>query len=87
MSKEKSEVWNFFLRKGNNSASCKICGKQIKTGGGTTNLKNHLIHKHPSCPAANQAKKQKTNTAMRVDTDAASSSSAPSPQVKLDYYN
>lgn len=43
----KSAVWEHFDRKENNSAKCRHCGIQIKTSGNTTNLKNHLEHKHP----------------------------------------
>lgn len=50
MSKQKtsSDVWEFFTKKGSGISICNLCGKNYKTGGGTTNLKNHLYHKHPS---------------------------------------
>ncbi|KAL1493953.1 hypothetical protein ABEB36_009632 [Hypothenemus hampei] len=45
---KKSNVWKFFTVQGNNNCICNLCGRSYKTGGGTTNLKNHLIHKHPT---------------------------------------
>lgn len=42
----KSDVWDYFSKKSNNTAACNLCGKMYKMGGGTTNLKNHLSHKH-----------------------------------------
>lgn len=45
-SKNKSEVWKYFSRKTNGLCICNLCSKTYKTGGGTTNLKNHLTHKH-----------------------------------------
>lgn len=47
--KKKSEIWEFFTKNGSDTCICNLCGKLYKTGGGTTNLKNHLLHKHPSC--------------------------------------
>lgn len=44
---KKSEIWKFFTRKGNGICQCNLCGKNYKTGGGTTNMKNHIKHKHP----------------------------------------
>ncbi|KAL1488535.1 hypothetical protein ABEB36_014999 [Hypothenemus hampei] len=44
-----SDVWDFFIKKGKDICQCNLCGKIYKTGGGTTNLKNHLARKHPSC--------------------------------------
>lgn len=61
----KSEVWNFFNKKGDGICACSLCGRTYKTGGGTTNLKNHLLHKHASCLqegkilGLNSAKKRK----------------------------
>ncbi|KAL1516523.1 hypothetical protein ABEB36_000430 [Hypothenemus hampei] len=41
-----SNVWNYFI-KCNGGGECKICGKQVKSCGNTTNLANHLHRKHP----------------------------------------
>lgn len=46
---KKSDVWDFFTKKTDtdkNNATCNLCGQNYKMGGGTTNLKNHLMHKH-----------------------------------------
>lgn len=47
MVSKRSQVWDFFTKKDDCSASCSLCGQSYKMGGGTTNLRNHLIHKHP----------------------------------------
>lgn len=41
--------FGFFFTKtkdNNNCATCNLCGQTYKMGGVTTNLKNHIIHKH-----------------------------------------
>ena len=43
----KSEVWEFFVKK-DKSALCKICNKEYAYHGGTSNLRDHLTHVHPS---------------------------------------
>ncbi|CAG9830093.1 unnamed protein product [Diabrotica balteata] len=43
----KSFVWNLFSKRSTNEAQCSICLKILKTGGGTTNLRQHLKNKHP----------------------------------------
>ena len=43
----KSEVWEFFVKK-DKSALCKICNKEYAYHGRTSNLRDHLIHVHPS---------------------------------------
>ena len=43
-----SIVWRFFIKSGDGS-TCKICNREVKSGGkggGTTNLKNHLLRNH-----------------------------------------
>lgn len=47
-SKSKSRVWLYFRKNSEKSATCKICNKELKTSGNTTNLKTHLdrIHKN-----------------------------------------
>lgn len=42
-----SDVWRYFDKINKIEAKCKLCLKTLKTGGGTTNLKNHLKMKHP----------------------------------------
>lgn len=38
----KSDVWKSFTKLSNNEASCNICGREIKTSGNTSNMRNHL---------------------------------------------
>lgn len=48
MPKIKTSVWRFFIKSGD-GAICKICNREVKSGGeggGTTNLKNHLQRNH-----------------------------------------
>lgn len=82
--KAKSDVWNFFTKKDSDSCMCNLCGKTYKTGGGTTNLKNHLTHKHPSCKNTTKnkslstiitlpAKKSKKSTVEMEDENEANS--------------
>jgi hypothetical protein len=42
---KKSSTWKFFIS-GEGSATCKICHVNVKTGGNTTNLMNHLKRNH-----------------------------------------
>jgi len=44
-SKTKSIVWKYFVRT-EIGGTCKMCQTEIKTGGNTTNLRNHLKRKH-----------------------------------------
>ena len=47
-SKKRSIIWNYFKKLDPNQAVCNICKKNIKSCGGTTNLKQHLIRIHPT---------------------------------------
>lgn len=48
-SSKTSKVWLYFHRPIDGEAKCKLCvNKSYKTGGGTSNLRNHLRNKHPS---------------------------------------
>ncbi|XP_024877332.1 protein PF14_0175-like [Temnothorax curvispinosus] len=38
-------VWDYFIRT-ENGGFCKLCGQTVKSGGNTTNLKNHINRKH-----------------------------------------
>ncbi|KAL1487931.1 hypothetical protein ABEB36_015316 [Hypothenemus hampei] len=40
-----SNVWDCYIKIGG-GGQCKLCGKEIKSCGNTTNLRNHLIRKH-----------------------------------------
>lgn len=44
-SKTKSIVWKYFVRT-EVGGKCRMCQIEVKTGGNTTNLKNHLKRKH-----------------------------------------
>lgn len=45
--KKKSAIWNYFKRCDNNKeATCKLCNKNLKTSGNTTNLRGHIEKKH-----------------------------------------
>lgn len=69
--KNKSEVWNFFSRKGNGMCICNLCSKAYKTGGGKTNLKNHLMHKHTLCfnKALNLSKSNEPSSTKRIQEE------------------
>ncbi|XP_041451349.1 zinc finger BED domain-containing protein 4-like [Drosophila obscura] len=46
--KSASEVWKHFEKcKNKMFAKCRLCGKEYKTSGNTTNLSDHLKHVHP----------------------------------------
>ena len=43
-----SDVWKHFTKYDSQpKAMCSLCGKGIAYHGGTTNLRNHLLYKHP----------------------------------------
>ena len=43
-----SDVWKHFTKYDDQpKAMCSLCGKRITYRGGTTNLINHLLYKHP----------------------------------------
>ena len=37
-------------------ANCRVCSEWIATGGGTTNLRNHIRRKHPLHPVISEDK-------------------------------
>lgn len=43
----RSSLWNIFV-KTSSGGRCKLCGHEVKTCGNTTNLKKHLIRRHPN---------------------------------------
>lgn len=45
---DKSEVWNFFVRKDCETVTCRVCRKDIKYLGSTSNMKAHLRCKNHS---------------------------------------
>lgn len=38
----KSNLWKFFEKRNSNFALCKVCLKEIKTSGNTSNMAKHL---------------------------------------------
>ncbi|XP_028025324.1 zinc finger BED domain-containing protein 1-like isoform X2 [Bombyx mandarina] len=46
----KSDIWNHFIKKdlGALGGTCKYCHQEVKTKGNTTNLRNHLLRRHPT---------------------------------------
>lgn len=59
-SKSKRIVWKYFIRT-DTDGKCKLCQMIVKTGGNTTNLKNHLKRKHETLNQSDKEnnKKQK----------------------------
>jgi hypothetical protein len=41
-----SVVWKYFHKSGDGSTTCKLCGKQLKTSGNTSNLLGHITRLH-----------------------------------------
>lgn len=52
----KSDLWNHFIKK-ELSGVCKYCHIEVKTKGNTTNLRNHLLRRHPTIKTVSQKKK------------------------------
>ncbi|XP_030752727.1 zinc finger BED domain-containing protein 4-like isoform X2 [Sitophilus oryzae] len=48
----KSDTWKHFVKKGS-SGICKHCHIEVKTCGNTTNLRNHLLRRHPTIKTIN----------------------------------
>ena len=44
--RDRSYVWQDFIKIDQNSATCNLCNKVVQTKGNTTNLKNHLARAH-----------------------------------------
>lgn len=51
----KSDTWYHFVKKGS-SGVCKYCHVEVKTCGNTTNLRNHLLRRHPCIKSVSQRK-------------------------------
>ena len=48
MEARSTDVWKHFTKSvGQPKAMCSLCGKVIAYRGGTTNLRNRLLYKHP----------------------------------------
>lgn len=74
----KSAVWEHFEKEPNNCAKCRHCGVKIKTSGNTTNLKNHLEHKHPKIGSKRPAQKDTEIVEAKQQKPSSSSSCAVS---------
>ncbi|KAG8237098.1 hypothetical protein J437_LFUL015465 [Ladona fulva] len=44
----KSRVWNYFSKKDKKVAVCDLCHREINTHGTTSNLMDHIKHRHPT---------------------------------------
>ncbi|XP_036320331.1 zinc finger BED domain-containing protein 4-like [Rhagoletis pomonella] len=64
--KLKSRIWNYFTKIGDREAVCKICNKNLKTPGNTTNLRGHLDKVHSQQWENSEVPSKKTK---RVITD------------------
>ncbi|XP_063799800.1 zinc finger BED domain-containing protein 4-like isoform X2 [Pseudophryne corroboree] len=64
--RQKNNIWEYFDRPSDSVAICKFCGKQLKFVSTTSNLRQHLVRKHPDAlqllvPAAGVAKPRFVN--------------------------
>lgn len=46
--KDRSDVWNYFVKRTKESAECQICMLSLGLRGGISNLKRHLTRVHKS---------------------------------------
>lgn len=53
----KSDLWNHFI-KIDLGGKCKYCHQEVKTKGNTTNLRNHLLRRHPTIQTVSLKKKR-----------------------------
>lgn len=49
----KSDTWKHFVKKGSSGVG-KYCHIEVKTCGNTTNLRNHLLRRHPCIKSVSQ---------------------------------
>ena len=57
--KYKSQVWNFFTKKGEQPVTCNICNASLAYHGGTSSMLQHLKKKHPCENIVKSVEKQK----------------------------
>ncbi|GBP42617.1 Zinc finger BED domain-containing protein 1 [Eumeta japonica] len=55
----KSDIWNHFIKK-DSGGKCKYCHQEVKTKGNTTNLRNHLLRRHPTIQTVSLKKKSES---------------------------
>ena len=53
MAPNKADIWKYFLKVSGDVARCSICRKRLKTGGGTTNMRRHIVTTHPKYEKVN----------------------------------
>lgn len=68
-SKSKSIVWKYFIRT-DTGGKCKLCQMIVKTGGNTTNLKNHLKRKHEIFNQSDKENNKKQKIQCEVSSNA-----------------
>lgn len=56
----KSDLWNHFIKK-DLGGTCKYCHQEVKTKGNTTNLRNHLLRRHPTIKTVSLKKKSESD--------------------------
>ncbi|KAL1489200.1 hypothetical protein ABEB36_014133 [Hypothenemus hampei] len=69
--KTSSEVWNFFSKDAKNSklSLCRLCGKRYKNGGGTSNLRNHILRKHQNLQLSHLEKRQNLSESLSAGVE------------------
>lgn len=88
---KKSAVWKYFKKNNDNkSASCQLCNKSIRSSGGTTNLKQHLLRIHPiqfssneSLPTDEEEKESHENNSDLLSSESSALLSQPQPQSSI----
>ncbi|VEN49326.1 unnamed protein product [Callosobruchus maculatus] len=50
-----SACWKYFTKCDKSEAQCHLCPKRVKTGGGTSNLRQHLERRHPNRKSTNSS--------------------------------
>lgn len=55
----RSDLWNHFIKK-DFGGTCKYCHQDVKTKGNTTNLRNHLLRRHPTIQTVSLKKKSES---------------------------
>ncbi|OXU21973.1 hypothetical protein TSAR_011795 [Trichomalopsis sarcophagae] len=78
-----SSVWKYFV-KGDKESKCKLCNKEVKCKGNTTNLNFHIQRHHPEITHQTQEKETSESKSMKRKMDEALSESdsdrfTPSP--------
>lgn len=75
-SRKRSNVWNYFKKVSNKSATCNLCDRKLSFGASPTNLKRHLKMKHPEDYIELEAQRNTQDTAKEKKTRNTSANSA-----------